>query len=156
MDDPHDDSGEYDDEDHTARFGPGKRKSTISTASASSNDTVSALDRVKSLAKRNQEVRRSPSANVLFVARLAVISLLTTTGTRKAQWDAIKFTFTSVWSISPVANTTIDIFHYIVHISFVKVVRRVATSRRFPSNNFHTRGEGTPTFRIRHRTRELP
>lgn len=56
LDDPHDDSGEYDDEDHTARFGAGKRKSTVSTASASSNDTVSALDRVKSLAKRNQEV----------------------------------------------------------------------------------------------------
>lgn len=54
IDDPHDESGEYDDEDHTAKF---KRKSTISTASASSNDTVSALDRVKNLAKRNQEVK---------------------------------------------------------------------------------------------------
>ena len=57
MDDLHDESGEFDDEDHTAKFGVGKRKSTVSTASASSNDTVSALDRVKSLAKRNQEVR---------------------------------------------------------------------------------------------------
>ena len=60
MDDLHDESGEYDDEDHTAKFGASKRKSTVSTASASSNDTVSALDRVKSLAKRNQEVRRQP------------------------------------------------------------------------------------------------
>ena len=57
MDDSHDELGEYDDDDHTAKFGVGKRKSTISTASASSNNTVSALDRVKSLAKRNQEVR---------------------------------------------------------------------------------------------------
>jgi len=57
LDDPRDELGDYDDEDHTARFGVGKRKSTISTASASSNDTVSALDRVKNLAKRNQEVR---------------------------------------------------------------------------------------------------
>ena len=57
FDDPHDESGEYDDEDHTAKFGVGKRKSTVSTTSASSNDTVSTLDRVKSLAKRNQEVR---------------------------------------------------------------------------------------------------
>jgi hypothetical protein len=54
LDDPHDES---DDEDQTAKFGVGKRKSTVSTASASSNDTVSALDRVRSLAKRNQEVR---------------------------------------------------------------------------------------------------
>ncbi|KAF9646688.1 hypothetical protein BDM02DRAFT_3188590 [Thelephora ganbajun] len=54
IDDPHDESGEYD-EDQTAKFGAGKRKSTISTTSASSNDTVSALDRVKNLAKRNQE-----------------------------------------------------------------------------------------------------
>ena len=60
LDDPHDESGDYDDEDQTARFGAGKRKSTISTTSASSNDTVSALDRVKSLAKRNQEVRYPP------------------------------------------------------------------------------------------------
>lgn len=58
FDDPRDESGEHDDEDDTAKFGVGKRKSTVSTASASSNDTVSALDRVKSLAKRNQEVRR--------------------------------------------------------------------------------------------------
>ena len=57
MDDPRDELGEYDDEDQTARFGVGKKKSTISTTSASSNDTVSALDRVKNLAKRNQEVR---------------------------------------------------------------------------------------------------
>ena len=57
LDDPRDESVEYDDEDHTAKFGVGKRKSTLSTTSASSNDTVSALDRVKSLAKRNQEVK---------------------------------------------------------------------------------------------------
>ena len=57
LDDSHDELGEYDDEDHTAKFGIGKRKSTMSSTSASSNDTVSALDRVKSLAKRNQEVR---------------------------------------------------------------------------------------------------
>lgn len=57
LDDLRDESLEYDDEDHTAKFGVGKRKSTISAASASSNDTVSALDRVKNLAKRNQEVR---------------------------------------------------------------------------------------------------
>ena len=56
LDDSHDESGEYDDEDHTAKFGVGKRKATASTTSASSNDTVSALDRVRSLAKRNQEV----------------------------------------------------------------------------------------------------
>jgi hypothetical protein len=55
LDDPRDESG--DDEDHTAKFGVGKRKPTVSTASVSSNDTVSALDRVKNLAKRNQEVR---------------------------------------------------------------------------------------------------
>ena len=57
LDGSHDELGEYDDEDHTAKFGLGKRKSLTSTASASSNSTVSALDRVKSLAKRNQEVR---------------------------------------------------------------------------------------------------
>ena len=57
LDDPRDESGEYDDEDQTAKFGVGKRKSTVSTASASSNDTVSALDRVRSLAKRNKQVR---------------------------------------------------------------------------------------------------
>lgn len=56
LDDSHDELGEYDDEDQTAKFGVGKRKTTASTASASSNDTVSALDRVRSLAKRNQEV----------------------------------------------------------------------------------------------------
>jgi len=84
------------------------------------------------------------------------VLLTTTTGTRKAQWDAIKFTFAGVWSISPVANTTIDIFHHIIHINFFKVIRRVATSRRLPGNNFLTRGEGNPTFRIRYRTRELP
>ena len=55
LDDPRDESG--DDEDQTAKFGVGKRKPTVSTASASSNDTVSALDRVKNLAKRNSEVR---------------------------------------------------------------------------------------------------
>ena len=71
LDDPNDESGEYDDEDHTARFGVGKRKSTISTTSASSNDTVSALDRVKSLAKRNQEVSYPSVANVPFVNRVA-------------------------------------------------------------------------------------
>jgi len=73
FDDLHDDSGEYDDEDHTAKFGVGKRKSTISTASASSNDTVSALDRVKSLAKRNQEVRDSSAVDAPSVARVATI-----------------------------------------------------------------------------------
>jgi hypothetical protein len=57
LEDLNDESMEFDDEDHTAKFGVNKRKSAISTASASSNDTVSALDRVKSLAKRNQEVR---------------------------------------------------------------------------------------------------
>ena len=71
LDDLHDESGEYDDEDHTARFGAGKRKSTVSTASASSNDTVSALDRVKSLAKRNQEVRYSPIVDVPFANCMA-------------------------------------------------------------------------------------
>ena len=43
LDDSHDELGEYDDEDHTAKFGIGKGKSTISSTSASSNDTVSAL-----------------------------------------------------------------------------------------------------------------
>ena len=66
IDDPRDESVEHDDEDQTAKLGVGKRKSTVSTASASSNDTVSALDRVKSLAKRNQEVK-------LFVNRVATI-----------------------------------------------------------------------------------
>ena len=75
LDDPHDDSGEYDDEDHTARFGVGKRKSTISTTSASSNDTVSALDRVKSLAKRNQEVSYPSIVPVPFVNRVAAIDI---------------------------------------------------------------------------------
>ena len=56
LDDSRDELGEYDDEDHTAKFGVGKRKATVSTTSASSNDTVSALDRVRSLARRNQEV----------------------------------------------------------------------------------------------------
>ena len=59
LEDPRDESGEYDDEDHTAKFGVSKRKSVVSTASASSNDTVSALDRVRNLAKRNQEVKPS-------------------------------------------------------------------------------------------------
>ena len=57
LDDPHDESVEYDDEDQTAKFAVGKRKSTVSTSSASSSGTVSALDRVKSLAKRNQQVK---------------------------------------------------------------------------------------------------
>ena len=73
LDEPHDEPGEYDDEDHTARFGVGKRKSTLSTTSASSNDTVSALDRVKSLAKRNQEVRYHSIVVVSFVNRVATI-----------------------------------------------------------------------------------
>lgn len=64
LDDLRDESWEHDDEDHTAKFGVSKRKSTISTNSASSSDTVSALDRVKNLAKRNQEVK-------LFVNRVA-------------------------------------------------------------------------------------
>ena len=66
LDDPRDESLEYDDEDHTAKFGVSKRKSTVSTASASSNDTVSALDRVKNLAKRNQEVRH-PTRRVVTI-----------------------------------------------------------------------------------------
>jgi len=79
----------------------------------------------------------------------------TTTGTRKTQREAIEFTFASVWSISSVANTTIDIFHHIDHINIFKVVWRVTTSRRLPSNNLPTRGKGNPTIRIRYRTREL-
>ena len=42
LDDFHDELGEYG-EDYTAKSGIGKRKSTISFTSASSNDTVSAL-----------------------------------------------------------------------------------------------------------------
>lgn len=64
FDDLHDESVEYDDEDQTARFGVGKRKSTVSTASASSNDTVSTLDRVKSMKKRNQEVKKFHRSSV--------------------------------------------------------------------------------------------
>jgi len=53
----HGGSAEYDDEDYTARLGTGGKKPMVSTVSAASNNTVSALDRVKILAKRNQEVR---------------------------------------------------------------------------------------------------
>lgn len=66
LDGPHDESVEFDDEDHTAKYGVSKRKSTVSSTSASSNDTVSALDRVKNLAKRNQEVK-------LFANRVTTI-----------------------------------------------------------------------------------
>lgn len=54
LDDVQDENEILDDEEHTAKFGgPGRRYST-SNAPA---DNLSALERVKSLAKRNQEVR---------------------------------------------------------------------------------------------------
>ena len=84
MDDSHDELGEYDDEDHTAKFGVGKKKSTVSTASASSNsnDSVSALDRVKSLAKRNQEVSNPSCVDVtLRGSRDGRLTSLTPAGT---------------------------------------------------------------------------
>jgi len=71
LDDSRDESGEYDDEDHTAKFG--KRKTTMSTTSATSSDTASTLDRVKSLAKRNQEVRHPFVVDASFVNLAASI-----------------------------------------------------------------------------------
>ncbi|KAF9647921.1 hypothetical protein BDM02DRAFT_2472923 [Thelephora ganbajun] len=61
-----------------------------------------------------------------------------------------------VWSVSSATNAIICIFHHIIHTNFFEVTWWIGTSCHQASDNFYIRGEGSHTFRIRYRTRELP